>query len=703
MKAITATMERFPATYAWRNRILRVDLSDGRIWVQPSLPDAQQFLGARGLAAKIVWDEYPEPVDPFDPRNPFMVMPGTMTGTRSPYSGRTNVCAFSPQGAPYSWFSRASIGADWGAELKKAGYDGIVVTGASDTPVQIVIRDDEVSVLPADDLWGLDTIDTQEATQAAWGKNVKTLAIGPAGEHLSRIATVQTASTSVAGQGGFGAVMGSKKLKAISVIGSDIVPVADPERLQSLYRAVGNEVRGFRQRQDGMRSLNERLAAEGGKARVYPCTNACPTPCSTYISGMRSCVIDRKLEGGLACVSGIFGGGKQGLAYDWQLPFRDMFDLNMYANRLGLNHWDILVGIIPWLRVSQKSGLVDSFNGQPMDWNSLEFWAKFLHDMAYREGMGDAIADGGWRAAYTLDLGVEIMRRYYTGWGYSGHWDGHAAFVNHIVYPFWIVGALHWAMDTRDPASSTHGYVQGVMYYGPFGFNAARHAHSPITWDHMRGIGEKVYGRADTLDPLSGYEGKAIPGAYHAKRSVMKDCLPTDDQVFPLIYGYNDEDHFMRVDGIDGPDVDGHLFQAGTGLDRAEFERAAERVLNMERAVGIRHWGRDRKIDERVIPSFEYTENWVNPEIGEAKALDRAQFMPVMDEYYQLLGWDVETGWPTRAKLESLDLGFIYDDMVAGAKAAKERLPELPPVEPVKDIHRGDPFRADGVPASEEG
>ena len=68
--------------------------------------------------------------------------------------------------------------------------------------------------------------------------------------------------------------------------------------------------------------------------------------------------------------------------------------------------------------------------------------------------LGDALAEGGYRAAIQLDLGVELMRRYYSGWGYSGHWDGHAAWVNPIVYPFWIVSALHWAMDTRDPASS---------------------------------------------------------------------------------------------------------------------------------------------------------------------------------------------------------------------------------------------------------
>jgi hypothetical protein len=288
------------------------------------------------------------------------------------------------------------------------------------------------------------------------------------------------------------------------------------------------------------------------------------------------------------------------------------------------------------------------------------------------------------------------MRRYYTGWGYSGHWDGHAAFVNTIVYPFWIVGALHWAMDTRDPASSTHGYVQSVMTWGPFGRGRLRHRNPndvpAITWEQMRAIGERVYGRADTLDPLSGYEGKALPAAYHGIRSVMKDCLPTDDQVFPLIYSLNTDDRFCRVGDIDGPDVDAAILRAGTGLDwdTTEFERAAERVLNLERAIVVRHFGRTRATDERVLPAFEYAENWTNPQIGRRMKLDRAKFAAVMDDYYRLRGWDVSTGWPSRERLDQLDLNGVYDEMIAGAKAAKQRLPELPPEKPVQDHHQFD-------------
>ena len=404
----------------------------------------------------------------------------------------------------------------------------------------------------------------------------------------------------------------------------------------------------------------------------------------------------------MACVSNIFGGGGRHSLYDWDFGYRGAFELNMYANRLGLNHWDLLVGIVPWLRTSQMQGLFSQFNGRVVDWRSIEFWVELLDDIAYRRGDGDALAEGGLRAATALGIGEDIVRRYYTGWGYSGHWDGHAAFVNYIVYPFWIPGAVHWAMDTRDPASSTHGYVQNSIYWGPFQARY-RNEDAAITWDHMRGIGQRVYGRADTLDPLSGYEGKAIPAAYHGLRSVMKDCLPTDDQVFPLIYSLNTPDHFCRIGDIDGPDVDSHLFRAGTGVDwdSREFERAAERVLNLERAIVIRHFGRDRQMDERVIPSFEYDENWVNPETNERQALDRKRFAPVLDEYYRLRDWDVASGWPTRTKLDGLGLADVYEPMVEGALAARARLPELPPELPITDPHRCDPDRVDRIAESE--
>lgn len=682
MKTLTAHLPRFTPLCGWVNRILRIDLSEGRIWVQETAPYVPQFLGARGIAAKILWDEYPEPVGAFDPRNPLMVFPGALTGTIAPYSGRTNVCAFSPQCHPYEWFSRANIGSEWGDRLKKAGYDGVVITGASDTYVRILIRDDEVSILPAEEYRGLDCLVIQERIRAEYGQSVRTLSIGPAGENLSRIATIQTASTSVAGQGGFGAVMGSKKLKAISVIGTERVPVADPEKLTWLYRAVGDEVRTHPGRHHDPATRRKRLEQEvGGTTRLYACTASCPTPCKFVYSDVPSTSGDGKWSGVMSCVSALFP-GKYGPVYDWNLGFRAGFEQNMHGNRLGLNHWDLIIGMVPWLRTCHSQGLLEQINGRPMQWDSPQFWSELLHDIAYRRGDGDALAEGGWRAPGLLGVGEEIVPRYYTGWGFAGHWDGHADCINHIVYPFWVAGVLQWAMDTRDPMSSMHGYVQSVMAWGPFG-------RGTVTWDQMRAIGEHVYGRADVLDRLSGYEGKAIPAAYHQRRAIMQDCLPCDDQVFTLIYSPNTPDRFLRIGDIEGPDVEAAILRAGTGLDwdTREFERAAERVFNLERAIAVRHWSRTRAIDERILPAYEYEENWANPELGVRKALDRAQMGTLMDEYYQLVGWDQRTGWPTRERLSALDLDGIYDDMVSGAKAAEKRLPELAPVKQVIDLN----------------
>ena len=170
MKTIVEKVDRFRSMHGWASRILRVDLSNMRIEVQETAPYVPDYLGARGIAARLCWDEYAEPVEPFDPANPLMVFPGALTGSHAPYSGRNVVCTFSPQAYSHPWFTRSSVGGYFGGELKRAGYDGIVVTGASETPVRIRIRDDEVSILPADDLWGLDTMDTIEASVSTEGK-----------------------------------------------------------------------------------------------------------------------------------------------------------------------------------------------------------------------------------------------------------------------------------------------------------------------------------------------------------------------------------------------------------------------------------------------------------------------------------------------------------------------------------------------------
>jgi aldehyde:ferredoxin oxidoreductase len=694
MKPTVVRVPRFRSLHGWVNRILLVNLSDMSVTARETAPYVPDFLAARGIAHKIAWDEYPRPVEPFDPMNPLMVFPGTLTGSFSPYSGRTIVCTFSPQAYPYHWFTRSNIGAHFGGELKRAGYDGLIVTGASETPVRILIRDDEVSILPADELWGRDALDTLEALEAAEGKGTRSLTIGQAGERLSHIATIQTASSSACGQGGFGAVMGSKKLKAISVIGTGQVSLADPEKVREITRAVGEEARSTRQMKEHIKKMNERLAAEGnGSVRAYACTESCVSPCNIYYQDVPGCVHNRRWSGHWTCVGGIFQGMGEGGScsyggvYDWRLGTRGGFELNVLSNRYGLNQWDIIVGMVPWLEACQNAGLISEINGRPIDWRSVEFWAEFLRSMAYREGMGDALALGGWAAAKALHLGEDLVRRYYTGWGYAGHWDGHAAWCNPIVYPYWLVSALQWATDTRDPIPSDHSGTWYVMNFGPL--NKFAPADRPITWEHVRSISQRLYGDPEALDPYGDYKGKAYQGFYHSRRSVMKDCLPADDFVFPLIYSRNTEDRLCRIGDIEGPSVEYHLFKAGTGTQwtEEEFETATERVYALERALTVRHWGRGRQMDEMVLPSYEYLENWTNPLLDKRYALDPQQFRPVMDEYYAHLGWDIQSGWPTRERLAALGLQEVYEPMVAGAAEARTKLPSPPVAEPVPQIN----------------
>jgi aldehyde:ferredoxin oxidoreductase len=687
VKPVVKVVERFRSTHAWANRILRVDLGTMSVSVQETEPYVPAYVGARGIAARICWQEYEEPADPFGPANPLMVFPGALAGSRSPYSGRTSVCAFSPQAHPHPWFTRSNVGGYFGGELKRAGYDGIVVTGAADAPVRILVQDDEVSLLPADDLWGLDTMDTLKALESAEGKGVRSLVIGPAGERLSRIATIHTASSSACGLGGFGAVMGSKKLKAISVNGTGCVPLCAPETIRSIASTLA---RMFAE--DGqsgplnfygdIRRLNEELAAVGsGRAVVRACTEGCITPCAAYLRDMPGVVHNRKWSGSWVCVGRDFLGSDEGDppekkgVFGWQLGCRAAFELNVLSNRYGLNQSDIIGGMVPWLIACQQAGLISEINGLAMDWRSPAFWAEFLRVIAYREGLGDVLAEGGWAAARTLQMGEDLARNRYPGWGCAGHCDPFGW--GEVTFPYWLVSALQWLSDTRDPFNSGHGYLwaasaaEGTLLLGT---DAARAA----ALDRIRDLGRRVYGSADAVDPCSGYRGKAYPGYYQTLRSVIKDCLPADAH-FPLIYREKAPDLYWRlhdvegVGDIEGPSIEYHLFRAGTGVpwSEDEFVRATERILTLERALQVRHWARDRKTDETVLPYLERTEPYQNPFLDQRYALDREQFRPVLDEFYALHGWDVQRGWPTEKRLGELGLDGVYKSMVAGAERTR--------------------------------
>ena len=643
----------------WTGKLLRVDLTERRTEADDTLRYAD-YVGARGIATRIAWDEIPPGTGAFDPGNLLMLMSGPLTGTTAPFSGRTEVCGLAPQGWPVEWFTRAGMGGHWSPELKYAGWDGIVVKGASDHPVYLLIQDDKVQIRDARHLWGKGTYETQQMLMAEHGPDTRVACIGQAGESLSRIAVISTETESAAGQGGFGAVMGAKKLKAIAVKGTGVVRIARPDDFFRQTSAIAAECHAPHGH-PGERKLRPEAARY--KAKFQACTQQCSAKCAVYFRDVPGVVCKGARHAGqLHCVAGLFPGqGKRGF-YDWDLGFEAGFEAAKLSNDYGLNQWDLIFGIFPWLRDCKAAGLMDKVDELEINLDDPYFWAGVMRKIALGEGMGKVLGQGGWRAAIELGIGQDLIKPHYTAWGYAGHWDGHANRANRLVYPFWIVPALQWAVDTRDPMSSGHGYAQNVMGWSPFG-----RAENGLTWEQMIAIGERLYGVRSALEPRSGYEEKAVPAYWHANRSVVKDCVTVDDQMFPRIFSNKTPDGWSRTEdpAMDGVDFEYHMFRSATGQDwsKEEWDRAADRIFNLERAIQVRDHKRSRRDDESVIPAFEWPEYWVNPLLGEKQGLDPARFRQLLSEYYEVRGWDVETGRPTRARLQAVGLKDVADDL----------------------------------------
>ncbi len=211
---------------AWTGMILRVDLAARTIKKEPlNMKDAHAYVGARGLGTKYLCDEVDPKVEPLSPENKLIYMTGPLTGTAAGSAGRFEIVAKAPLTGTVG---AANSGGHFGPELKFAGYDGIIFENASETPVYLYINDDVVELRDAGELWGKTVYETTDLLQKTLG-NFKVSCIGPTGENLCLYATVMNEKHRAAGRGGLGAVMGSKKLKAVAVRGTGSVTVARPE------------------------------------------------------------------------------------------------------------------------------------------------------------------------------------------------------------------------------------------------------------------------------------------------------------------------------------------------------------------------------------------------------------------------------------------------------------------------------------------
>jgi aldehyde:ferredoxin oxidoreductase len=238
-------------------KLLRVDLNQGQVWDEPLNPAyVADFIGGSGLAARYLLDMVGDTTDPLGPANPLIFMTGPMVGTIMPSAGRYSVCALSPL---TGLWGEANAGGFFGPELRFSGYDGILITGTGTTPVWLALIDGIATLRDATPLWGLDTYATQtEIHTLLDDPKARVACIGPAGEALVPMAAIMNDHGRAAGRSGMGAVMGSKRLKAIAVRGRDKPPVAEPERLQAVVREI------IRETNEDVSALSLRMAGTAG-------------------------------------------------------------------------------------------------------------------------------------------------------------------------------------------------------------------------------------------------------------------------------------------------------------------------------------------------------------------------------------------------------------------------------------------------------
>ena len=225
----------------YAGKLLRVNLSSGKI-SKEEISDSMKkdFLGGRGFAAKILWDEVKH-ADPLSEKNKLIFSTGPLTGQAIPSSGKMIIASKSPLTGGYG---DGNIGTMASVYLKKAGYDVVVVEGKAEKPCFLLIEDEKIAIVEASDLWGKNTFEAQDLLEKKHGKNSGILLIGPAGENLVRFSTVMSQKGRAGGRTGMGAVMGSKKLKAVVIKGTGSVANFDDAKLQEMGKKGYAEIKG---------------------------------------------------------------------------------------------------------------------------------------------------------------------------------------------------------------------------------------------------------------------------------------------------------------------------------------------------------------------------------------------------------------------------------------------------------------------------
>jgi aldehyde:ferredoxin oxidoreductase len=610
----------------YMGKILRIDLSRRQVEEHPlSEETCRKFIGGSGLGAKILYDETGPNTDPLGPDNPLIFMAGPTANTQVPTSGRHAVVARSPLTGV---FGESDVGGTWGAKLKQAGLDGIVIVGKAEAPTYLWIQEGRVEFRDASHLWGKDSYEIDPILKAETHENATVAAIGPAGERLVLLAGIvhDGRDARMAGRCGLGAVMGSKNLKAVVVQGSAKTPVARPEELAASVKelmptilessktfgqlgtaggVITHETMGnfplqnwkLGRWEEGAKKISGAAMAESILVKRYACRQ-CPIACGREV----------KVEKGP--YAGVDGAGPEyetmgtlgGMCLVDNLEAIAM--ANELCNRYGMD--TISVGsVIAFAMECYENGLLTKgdTDGIELTWGNHQALVEMVKKIARREGIGDLLAKGVRRAAQELGGVAPEFAMHVKGLELPAH-DPRAYFGAALAFATSARGACHLSAWTM-------GFERGLTM------------------------------------PEVGADGRISRWEVDGKAEFVAKCQ--------FMMGMYDSMKYCKFISFGGMKVSHCLnwFNQVTGwdMDLNEFFRTGERLLNLKRMINVR-WGVSRKDD--TLPPRSLTLKRTGPGLTEAE-LHLPPLGRLLSDYYEYCGWN-EWGIPKPEKLQELGL-----------------------------------------------
>ncbi len=604
-------------------KILRVDLTKGEFkdtfYDEDTL---RKYLGGSGLGARILYDETGPETDPLGPDNLLIFLTGPIEGTKMPNAGRYEVITRSPLTGSYG---EANSGGKWGVRLKKAGYDGLIFTGISPKPVYLNINNGTPELLDASDLWGKDAYEADVILRERHGRRTCTCGIGVAGELCSRLACIMNDGEDgrTAGRCGVGAVMGSKRLKAISVDGNIDTPVVkEKEFNESVKKWAPIIMNNMEAMREGGTSCAIPFIEEIGDIPVKNWAEgsfnvesiSTPVMNASFLAGRYSCancsircgrVVEIK-EGPYKCEK------SAGPEYETIALFGPncMIDdlgaichANELCNRYGLDTIGAANAVSFAMEAYERGLLTEEQLGCKARFGNAEDMITILKKMAFREDFCALLADGTRIAAEELGGISSEFAVQQRGMEFPAHDPRYADSIG-LQYAVSPRGACHLS-------ANCHGEEYGGMY-GGYGF------------------GEPI--------KLKNHSAEKKPEMNFELENIM--CLCDSMTCCKFLLG-----------GIGDSTCELFLFWlnciTGWDLDKEELIKIGERIFNLKRMYLVRD-GQSRK-DDKLPPRMR------KRRMTGGSADNIPDIDGMLDRYYELRGWD-EFGIPTKETLARLDL-----------------------------------------------